>query len=449
MTHTGIIAFSNLTAARWQMTVSLAFHIIFAAIGIGLPLLLVIAERLHLRTGRAHYRELAHQWARATGLLFAVGAVSGTALSFELGLLWPKYIEITGAAVGHLFALEGYAFFIEAIFIGLYLYGWERLSPKAHWWCGVVIAISGALSGILVLGVNAWMQVPVGFELNASGVVTTTAPLAIFGTYAWWTMALHSTLSCYIAVGFAAAAVYAVAYLKGQRDEYTRAGLRIALTVGAATALLQPISGDLLAKFVYRTQPGKFAAMEAHFDSGPHAPMQIGGIVDQQAGTVSGAIRIPGMLSFLATHNTAANVKGLNDIPRDLWPNIGLTHLCFDIMVGSGTMLMLLGAWFFLRWWRRRDLLFDNPWLIRAIAVAGPLGFIALEAGWIVTEAGRQPWVINGYLKTSQAVTPFRDVTPFLIGFIGLYVLLAIMVVVLLRYLRRDHRRARQIVTQA
>jgi cytochrome d ubiquinol oxidase subunit I len=197
-----VLAMSNLTAARWQMTVSLAFHIVFAAIGIGLPLLLVIAEWRFLRTGRRHYLMLARQWAKATGLLFAVGAVSGTALSFELGLLWPRYMEMAGPAVGHLFALEGYAFFIEAIFIGLYLYGWDRLRPRAHWWCGVVIAASGMLSGVLVLGVNAWMQLPVGFEVDAAGRVVSTEPLRIFTTYAWWTMAVHSTLSCYIAVGF-------------------------------------------------------------------------------------------------------------------------------------------------------------------------------------------------------------------------------------------------------
>jgi cytochrome d ubiquinol oxidase subunit I len=340
--------------------------------------------------------------------------------------------------------LEGYAFFIEAIFIGLYLYGWDRLSPWGHWWCGVVIAVSGAMSGILVLGVNAWMQLPVGFTIDARGVVTSTAPLAIFGTYAWWTMALHSTLSCYIAVGFAAAAVYAVAYLKGQRDDYTRAAMRIALAVGATTALLQPVSGDLLAKFVFRTQTAKFAAMEAHFESGPHAPMQIGGIVDQDRAQVRDAIKIPGMLSFLAAHDSSVNVPGLNEIPRDLWPNVGLIHLCFDIMVGIGTLLMFLGAWFFVGWWRKRAALFDSVWLLRGVACAGPLGFIALEAGWVVTEAGRQPWVINGYLKTAEAVTPFSNVTPFLIGFVGLYVLLAIMVVVLLRYVGRDRRANRR-----
>jgi cytochrome d ubiquinol oxidase subunit I len=392
---------------------------------------------MHLRSGRGEYLDLARKWAKGTGLLFAVGAVSGTALSFELGLLWPGYTRVMGAAVGHLFALEGYAFFVEAIFIGLYLYGWDRLSARGHWWCGVVIAASGALSGVMVLGVNAWMQVPVGFEMGTDGVVTSTRPLAIFGTYAWWTMAVHSTLSCYIAVGFAVAAVYAAGWLRGRRDAYQRAGMRIALCVGAVAGVLQPVSGDLLAKFVFRTQSAKFAAMEAHYRTSSYAPIQVGGWPDEQAGEARYAIRIPGMLSFLATHRVSATVKGLEEIPRDLWPNVAVTHFAFDTMVGAGTALMALGLWFFVQWWRRRERVFDGPWLVRAVMVAGPLGFVALEAGWVVTEAGRQPWVINGYMKTADAVTPYRNVMPFFVGFVGLYVLLGVMVVVLLRRVGR------------
>jgi len=197
-----------LTAARGQMTVSLVFHIVFAAIGIGLPLLMVIAERRWIVTGQAHYLALTKKWAKAIGLLFAIGAISGTALAFEIGLLWPKYIQILGGTVGHLFALEGYAFFIEAIFIGLYLYGWDRLSPSAHWLCGIVIAISGAASGILVLGVNSWMQQPVGLHME-NGQLVSADPFAVFTQYGWIMMGLHSTLACYAAVGFAVAGVYA------------------------------------------------------------------------------------------------------------------------------------------------------------------------------------------------------------------------------------------------
>lgn len=412
-----------LLAARLQMAISLAFHMVFAAIGIGLPCLIVIAQGLYLRTGQQHYKDLAYKWAKVTGLLFAVGAISGTALAFELGLLWPAYMKITGAAVGHLFALEGYAFFIEAIFLGLYLYGGKRLSERAHWFCAIVIAVSGALSGWLVLGVNAWMQLPVGVTV-VDGVVTTTDPYAIFKTWAWVVMATHSTLSCYIAVAFAVAGVYAYGWLKGRRGAYTRSAIKIALAVGAVTALLQPISGDLLAKFVFKTQPVKLAAMEGHFETGKYAPLLIGGWPDEEAGETRGAIKIPGMLSFLADGKFDTEVKGLNDIPRELWPNVPLTHLAFDVMVGLGSLLILASLWFWIGWWRKRDKLLNSKWLLRFLVLCGPCGFIALEAGWIVTEVGRQPWVINGIMKTKDAVTTAGGLTTMFFLFTALYIVL-------------------------
>jgi cytochrome d ubiquinol oxidase subunit I len=429
------LAMSQLTAARAQMTLSLVFHIIFAATGIGLPLLMVIAEFGYLRTGHAHLLALTKKWAKATGLLFAVGAVSGTALSFELGLLWPRYIEITGAAVGHLFGLEGFAFFIEAIFIGLYLYGWDRLSPWAHWWCGATIAFSGAISGVLVLGVNAWMQLPVGIVMDAAGRVIGTQPLGIFKTYAWWTMALHSTLSSYISVGFAAAAIYAGGYLKGRRDDYHQSGIRIGLAVGGICAVLQMLSGDLIAKFVYANEPAKFAAMEAHFETSAYAPVVLGGLPDIRTRTVHDGIKVPGALSFLATHHPSSVVTGLDDIPQDQWPNIPIVHLAFDVMVGCGSVLALLAIVFGWLAWRRGALVYDQRWLIRLIALAGGLGFVALEAGWTVTEAGRQPWAIHGILRTAQSVTPSTNVVPMFWAYAGLYAILTVTSIVLLRYI--------------
>ena len=425
----------SLTAARWQMTVSLAFHMIFAAVGIGLPLLLVIVEGMWLRTRQEHLRDLARRWAKATGLLFAVGAVSGTALAFELGLLWPRYMEITGAVVGHIFGLEGYAFFVEAIFIGLYLYGEDRLSPAAHWWCAVAIAVSGMLSGILVLGVNAWMQLPVGFELDGDRVVVSD-PIAIFKQPGWFYMAVHSTLSCYIAVAFAVAAIYSVAWLRGRRDAYTQTAIRVAMAVGAISAIAQPLSGDLLAKFVYRTQPAKFAAMEGQFRTERHAPLRIGGWPDPETRETHGALEIPGGLSFLAAHDVSAVVTGLEDIPRENWPNVKLTHAAFQVMVILGMWLIALSLWFWIAWWRRRERALASRPLLLALAVSGPMGMIALEAGWVVTEVGRQPWVINGVLRTADAVTPADGVQAMFYGFSVLYLLLTVTVVVLLRRLR-------------
>jgi cytochrome d ubiquinol oxidase subunit I len=249
------------------MEVSLGFHMVFAALGIGLPVMLLIAEALWLRTGKPHYRALARQWAKATALTFAVGAVSGTALSFELGLLWPRFMETAGPTIGGAFTLEGYAFFAEAIFLGLYLYGWDRLSPRAHWLTTIPIALSGLASGVLVVAVNAWMQFPTREVLATGEQVLRLDPWAPFASPAWLHMALHSSLACYIATGFAAAGVYAVALLRGRRDEYHTSGLRIALAVGGVCALLQPLSGDVSARAVAALQPAKLAAMEALFES--------------------------------------------------------------------------------------------------------------------------------------------------------------------------------------
>ena len=371
----------TLAAARAQMEVSLAFHMVFAALGIGMPALMAAAEARWLRTGRAEYRDLARKWAKATALTFAVGAVSGTALSFELGLLWPRFMALAGGIVGPAFALEGYAFFLEAIFLGLYLYGWDRLSPRAHLWTGVGVAASGMVSGVLVVAANAWMQEPAGVTF-VRGRPAEVSALAPFLSPAWLHMALHSTLSCYIATGFAAAGVYALGLLRGRRDAYHRAGLTLALALGTAAALLQPLSGDLSARHVARSQPAKLAAAEAHFETRRGAPIVIGGIPDTEGRTIRGAIRIPKLLSFLATEDFDGQVKGLDAFPRAEWPNVAVAHTAFDVMVGSAFAMIGLGAWFWWGRWRRRE---PGRWLLRALAAGSPLGIVALEAGWIVT----------------------------------------------------------------
>lgn len=421
----------TLTAARAQMEVSLAFHMVFAALGIGMPLLMVLAEAMWLRTGGEHWRQLARKWAKATALTFAIGAVSGTALSFELGLLWPRFMAFAGGIIGPAFALEGYAFFLEAIFLGLYLYGWEKLSPRAHWMAGVGVAVSGMLSGILVVAANAWMQEPAGVTLVA-GKVTEASPWAPFLSPAWPQMALHSTLSCYIATGFAAAGVYAAGMLRGRRDAYHRAGLTLCLAVGTVTALLQPVSGHVSAQHVARNQPAKLAAAEAHFETRRAAPIVVGGLPDEETRTVRGALRIPRLLSFLATDDFDGEVKGLDAFPREEWPNVTITHLAFDVMVGCGVALIGLGLWFWLVRWRKRE---PGRWLLRALVMGSPLGIIALEAGWIVTEVGRQPWVIRGVMLTRDGVTPAEGVAATFFGFTVLYLVLGTALALLLRRL--------------
>lgn len=418
----------TLAAARAQMGFSLAFHMILAATGIAMPLLMLIAEGLWLRTGQSHYRDLARKWAKATGLLFALGAVSGTALSFELGLLWPRFMAYCGSIIGPAFALEGFAFFIEAIFLGLYLYGWDRLSPWAHWLSGVPVAVSGLLSGILVCAVNAWMQAPVGFDLDASGRLTNIDPLATFRSPFWLPISIHSSLACYIAVSFAAAGVYAVGLLRGRRDTYNRSALSIAMTLATITAVLQLASGDFSGRRAAQYQPAKLAAAEALFETQAGAPLMIGGF-PTESGEVRYGIEIPYGLSLLIGHDPHAVIKGLNDFPIDQRPNVLATHLAFQLMVGSGLALIALGLCYWWMRWRTKD---EPAWLLRGLIVGSPLGFIALEAGWMVTELGRQPWCIHRLMRTSEAVTPVVDVPSSFFLFTVLYLGLGVVLVVLL-----------------
>jgi cytochrome d ubiquinol oxidase subunit I len=426
-----------LSAARAQMAWSLGFHIILAACGIAMPLLMLLAEGLWLRTGRPHYRDLARKWAKATALVFALGAVSGTALSFELGLLWPRFMAFAGSIIGPAFALEGFAFFIEAIFLGLYLYGWDRLSPRAHWLCGIPVAVSGLLSGILVVAANAWMQAPVGFELDGSGHLTNIDPLATFRSPFWIPLAVHSSLASYIAVSFAVAGVYALGLLRGRRDAYHRSGLTLAMSVATVAALLQLVSGDFCGRVAAQHQPAKLAAAEALFQTRAGAPLVIGGIPDAEAGKVRFGIEIPYGLSLLATHDPGGVVKGLNEFPPDQRPNVLVVHLAFQIMVGCGFALIGLGLWYWWSRWRRGG---EGRWLLRALVVGAPLGFLALEAGWVVTEVGRQPWTVYGLMRTADAVTPVADVSSSLLLFAALYLGLGVALAILLLRLARGQK---------
>jgi cytochrome d ubiquinol oxidase subunit I len=427
---------NDLTAARAQMGTSLAFHIVFAAVGIGLPLMLVVAEGMYLRTKDKTYLALAKKWAKATAILFAVGAVSGTVLSFELGLLWPGFMQYAGSIVGMPFSLEGYAFFIEAIFLGLYLYGRSRLTPFVHWLTTIPIAISGAISGVFIVSVNGWMNAPSGFDV-INGKVTNIDPIKALFNPAWGVESLHSTLSSYISVGFAAAAIYAVAMLRGKRDSYHRKALTITLLIACITLPLQFVSGDLSAKWVAQNQPTKLAAMEGHFVTQTCAPLNIGGIPNTKTGETDFAIQIPCGLSFLATYDPNAKVVGLNDIPPELRPNTVVVHIAFQLMVGAGVAMLLVAMWVGIAWWRNKRRLPDGKWLLRAIALCGPLGFLALEAGWTVTEVGRQPWVVYGFLMTKDSATSAPGILPIFILFSVIYVTLAVIVVWLLRRLAK------------
>lgn len=422
---------SDLFAARSQMAMSLGFHIVFAIVGIGLPLLMVMAEWRYRRTGDAGYLELAKQWAKGTAILFAVGAVSGTVLSFELGLLWPGFMEFAGAIIGMPFSLEGFAFFTEAIFLGLYLYGWDRLSGRAHLTAGILVALSGVLSGIFVVIANAWMNVPRGFRLE-DGRPVDVDPIAAMLTPAAFPQTLHMTLAAYASTGFAVAAIHAWQLMRGRAPAFHRRALGIGLAVGVPAALLQPISGDIAAKMLAIYQPAKLAALEGQFVTERSAPLRIGGWPDMEARATRFALEIPGGLSFLAFGDFGAEVKGLDQVPREDWPAVPVVHVAFQVMVGFGVFMALVSAGVLWRVVRRRPI-DGSPLLLKSIIAAGPMGFLATEAGWTVTEVGRQPWVIQGVLRTADAVTPMPGlIIPFTL-FTVLYLFLSAIVVSLLR----------------
>jgi cytochrome bd ubiquinol oxidase subunit I len=419
--------------ARSQMAMSLAFHIIFAAIGIAMPLLMIVAEWKWLRSKDDVYLTLAKRWAKGTAILFAVGAVSGTVLSFELGLLWPGFMGYAGSIIGMPFSLEGFAFFTEAIFLGIYLYGWKRVPPRAHLFAGAMVAISGALSGIFVVIANAWMNAPTGFRL-VDGEPVDIDPIAAMLNPAAFSQTLHMTLAAYAATGFAVAGIHAFMLARNRDSRFHRAALSIALVVGGVSAILQPLSGDSLAKSVARTQPVKLAAFEGQFHTEKGAAFRVGGIPDESAGVTRYAIEIPYLLSFLAYGDPYAEVKGLNEFPADQRPPVAIVHISFQIMVGCGVAMMLVAlwaAWRYLRGRRKRTWL-DSKSFLRVLVVAAPLGFIAIETGWVVTEVGRQPWIIYGVMRTSEAVTPMPGLILPFITFTVLYFFLAAITVWLL-----------------
>jgi cytochrome bd ubiquinol oxidase subunit I len=404
--------------ARAQMGLSLAFHIVFAAAGIALPALMVLSDVLHRRTGYDDYRLLSQRLAKGTAILFAVGAVSGTVLSFELGLLWPQFMGKFGELIGLPFALEGFAFFTEAIFLGIYLYGRNRVTPGLHLFSGVAVALSGAASAFFVTLVNAFMNNPAGFEY-VNGTLSEWDPVAAMFSPSWKTQTVHVLLSCYQAIAFAMAGIHAFMLLKFPSRTFHQRALLLALGMATVTAIVQPISGDFSAKHLAEAQPLKFAALEAHTETRARAPLHL-----------PGGLEIPGGLSFLAHMDVDAEVQGLNEFPKHEWPNVTATHLAFQVMVGCGLALLATGILCAFQAWRKR--LFQSRPLLWLLVVVSPLGLVAMEAGWFVTELGRQPWIVRGVMRTAEAVTPFPHLAAPFGLFTLVYLLLGVVVVYLL-----------------
>lgn len=413
----------NLLAARLQMAVSLGFHIIFASIGIAMPFLMAIAEYKWIKSGQQVYQDLAKAWSKGVAIFFATGAVSGTVLSFELGLLWPTFMKHAGPIFGMPFSWEGTAFFVEAIAIGLFLYGWDKLKPWTHWITGLIVGISGVASAFFVIAANAWMNSPAGFDW-VNGEAINIDPVAAMFNKAWLPEAIHMTIAAFMATGFAVAGLHSLLFLKDKSNLFHKKAMQIALTVGAIAAILQPLSGDYAAKNVAKLQPAKLAAMEGHFETSKPSDLIIGGIPDVKKQKVDYAIRVPGMLSFLAHGDFNAEVTGLDKVPREEWPPVVVTHIAFQLMVGFGMLMMLVGLLFLYLQWKKNQLL-KRRWFLWLVGICTPLGFLAIEAGWTVTEVGRQPWIIYGIMKTKDALTSMPGLQyPFFI-FTIVYLLLS------------------------
>ncbi len=431
---------SNLLAARNQMAWTLGFHIVFSCLGVALPATILVANYIGLKRGDKDAMELARRWSKAMAVTFAVGAVSGTLLSFEFGLLWPEFMDRFGAAFGVAFAIEGSFFFLEAIFLAVYIYGWKRLRPWQHFWAGVPMVITGIGGAFSVVAANAWMNQPQGFTLNAAGKVVDVEPLKVLLNPATGYEVPHMILAAYMVTGFLVASIYAVGMLKGRRDRLHRLGLLIPLTIGCIVTPVQLFVGDTAAREVADHQPAKFAGMECIQETGDHQTEWVGGICTEDG--VKWGIGIPDLDSYLVGFSADTVVTGLEDIPPDERPPANtLLHLSFDAMVGIGTALMLLATWLAIAWWKRRDIP-ATPWFLRAVAVSGAGAVVAMWCGWIVTEVGRQPWIVQGYMRTEEAVTEADGIWFSFAAVLLLYAALGTIAILVLRGMSRRWRAA-------
>jgi cytochrome d ubiquinol oxidase subunit I len=431
-TALGPVQQEYLLQARQMQALSFAVHIPLVCFGIAFPAMVLFVEWLHVRTGDPVYRTLARRWTRVMVALFAVGVITGTVLSFEMGLLWPNFTATFGSVFGLGFAIEGFSFFLEAIFIGIYVYGWNRLSPRAHLLSGIPVVIAGVTGSFMVISVNGWMNHPTGFRLRG-GRATDVHPVeALFGNPHFWHELVHMYLAGYMVTGFLVAAAYAIGRLRGRWDRYHRVALAIPLTIAALVSPVQVLVGDWAARSVAADQPTKLAALEGLPHTQRGAPIHIlGYYTDDQ---VKYGIEIPKMLSFLAYHDPNARVQGLDAVPPQDRPPVNVVRYAFQTMVGIGTLLALLGVVVIAVRVRERRLP-ESPWFFRAVALAGPAALVALICGWVTTEVGRQPWVVYRVMRTSQAVTA-ADGIPVGYGTLAaIYLLVACGVVWILRRL--------------
>jgi cytochrome d ubiquinol oxidase subunit I len=438
-----VLAVNPVPWARSQMAFTLGFHIILVPLGVAWGFLALIANYRAIKKDDADALLLAQRWSKYMAVTFAVGAVTGTVLSFEFGLLWPRFMGRFGDAFGIPFAVEGLFFFLEAIFIAVYIYGWKRLKPWPHFWTGVPVVIAGIGGTVSVVAANAWMNEPSGFTLNSAGKVVDVDPWSVIFNKAMPLQTTHMLIAAYVVGGFMVASVYAFAMLRGRRDRYHRIGFLIAFTVAAIAMPFQMFVGDELARWVYNNEPTKFAAIEMVPKTSSDVPETLFGHLNEQ-GEVAGGIAIPGLASILSdpTEGTSTVVQGLDSFPANSRPTnaeVDVVHLAWDVMVGLATLLFLLALWFFGSWVFKRRMPKSKLFLLIASA-AGVLSVITLEAGWVVTEVGRQPWIVHDYMRVEQAATANTGVWITFFAVLALYLGLGVTVVLVLRLMSRRWR---------
>jgi len=440
-----LLAVDPVPWARAQMAFTLASHIILVPLGVSWMFVVLVANHRAIKRDDPDALLLAQRWSKYMAVTFAVGAVTGTVLSFEFGLLWPRFMGQWGEAFGVPFAIEGLFFFTEAIFITIYIYGWQRLRPWPHFWTGVPIVICGIGGTISVVAANAWMNEPAGFTLNSAGKVVDVNPLGVIFNEAMPYEAAHMLVAAYVVGGFLVASVYAFGMLRGRRDRYHRLGFIIPFTVAAIATPVQMGVGDTLARWVYNNEPVKFAAIELVPQTSKDVPETLLGHLNSND-EVTGGIAIPDLASWLSDPSTGKNtvVQGLDTVPADQRPTlreVNTVHLAWDVMVGIGTLLVLLSAWYGACWLFRRDLP-KSRWFLRIASCAGVAAVITMEAGWVVTEVGRQPWIVRGHMTVDQAATTNGGVWATFLVVLAVYITLGITTVLVLRGMSRRWRAA-------
>jgi cytochrome d ubiquinol oxidase subunit I len=445
MTSAALLAVNPVPWARSQMAFTLGFHIILVPLGVSWAFMTLIANYKGVKHDDKDAVVLAERWSKFMAVTFAVGAVTGTVLTFEFGLLWPKFMGRWGPAFGIPFAVEGLFFFTEAIFVAVYIFGWRRLRPWAHFWTGVPIVIAGIGGAVSVVAANSWMNQPQGFTLNSSGKVVSVDPMAVIFNKAMPYESAHMVVAAYLVGGFLIASVYAMGMLRGRRDRYHRLGFLIPFTVAAIVTPIQLLVGDTLARWVYNNEPTKFAAIELVPKTKSDVPETLLGHLNSN-GTVTGGIKIPGLASILSDPSTGKStvVQGLNAFPKGSEPTtaqVNVVHLGWDVMVGLGTFLFLLALWFGITWLFRRNIPKTRVFLWIASA-AGVLAVITMEAGWVVTEVGRQPWIVFGQMKVSQGATSNQGVWATFLVITAIYAVVGATTVLVLHRMSRRWKEA-------